>query len=84
MGLLTGRMVASEILGKPLPLPPQTTAMGALAAHITGDAVADTFQPMNINFGLIPPLENMKIKGKDRKKAYTDRARIVFDHWLET
>lgn len=69
--------------------------MGALLNHITGGADAATFQPMNVNFGLMPePTEDMlnplqsngkrrKLKGKDRKKAYTDRARADFDLWLE-
>lgn len=69
--------------------PPPETAMGAMLAHITGGAHAETYQPMNINFGLFPPLElaltangkRRKLKGNDRKKAYTDRARDAFRTW---
>ncbi|MBU9696357.1 methylenetetrahydrofolate--tRNA-(uracil(54)-C(5))-methyltransferase (FADH(2)-oxidizing) TrmFO [Rhodobacteraceae bacterium HSP-20] len=84
MGLLAGRMAASEILGRDLPPPPPDTAMGALITHITGGADAKTFQPMNVNFGLFPPID---AKGgrkgrKDRYKAYTDRAKDSFRGWL--
>ena len=78
MGLLAGRMAATEILGGVLDVPPETTAMGALITHITGGADAKTFQPMNVNFGLFPPVEGLKggRRGrKDRYKAYTDRAK---------
>ena len=84
MGLLAGRMAAAELLGRTLPPPPPDTAMGALVTHITGGAEAKTFQPMNVNFGLFPPIE---AKGgrkgrKDRYKAYTDRAKEAFTQWL--
>ena len=84
MGLLAGRMAAAEILGRTLPPPPPDTAMGALVTHITGGAEAKTFQPMNVNFGLFPPID---AKGgrkgrKDRYKAYTDRAKDAFTGWL--
>jgi methylenetetrahydrofolate--tRNA-(uracil-5-)-methyltransferase len=84
MGLLAGRMAAAEILGSTLPPPPPETAMGALITHITGGAEAKTFQPMNVNFGLFPPID---AKGgrrgrKDRYKAYTDRAKDAFQAWL--
>ncbi|MEI4470266.1 methylenetetrahydrofolate--tRNA-(uracil(54)-C(5))-methyltransferase (FADH(2)-oxidizing) TrmFO [Frigidibacter sp. MR17.24] len=84
MGLLAGRMAAMEILGRDLPPPPPETAMGALVTHITGGAEAKTFQPMNVNFGLFPPVE---AKGgrrgrKDRYRAYTDRAKELFQQWL--
>ncbi len=85
MGLLAGRMAAAEILGHTLPPPPRETAMGALVAHITGDAEAKTFQPMNVNFGLFPPLDDARggRKGrKDRYKGYTDRAKEAFAAWL--
>ena len=54
--------------------------MGALLGHITGGADAETFQPMNVNFGLMPPLPGRSRKA-DRKKAYTDRARLRFSEW---
>jgi methylenetetrahydrofolate--tRNA-(uracil-5-)-methyltransferase len=84
MGLLAGRMAAAEILGHTLPPPPPDTAMGALVTHITGGAEAKTFQPMNVNFGLFPPID---AKGgrrdrKDRYRAYTDRAKDSFRAWL--
>jgi methylenetetrahydrofolate--tRNA-(uracil-5-)-methyltransferase len=85
MGLLAGRMAAAEILGAEVTPPPPTTAMGALVTHITGGAVAKTFQPMNVNFGLFPPVEGLKggRRGrKDRYKAYTDRAKADWQGWL--
>ena len=86
MGLLAGRMAASEILGAPIMAPPPETAMGALIHHITGGAEAKTFQPMNVNFGLFPPAEGLKSgrRGrKDRYKAYTDRAKAAWLGWLQ-
>ncbi len=85
MGLLAGRMAAAQIMGQNLPVPPNTTAMGALITHITGGAEAKTFQPMNVNFGLFPPVEGLRggRRGrKDRYKAYTDRAKIDWHGWL--
>ncbi|WP_208350930.1 methylenetetrahydrofolate--tRNA-(uracil(54)-C(5))-methyltransferase (FADH(2)-oxidizing) TrmFO [Pseudaestuariivita rosea] len=85
MGLLAGRMAASQILGQHTPAPPPETAMGALINHITGGADAKTFQPMNVNFGLFPPVDGVKggRKGrKDRYKAYTDRAKQLWINWL--
>jgi methylenetetrahydrofolate--tRNA-(uracil-5-)-methyltransferase len=84
MGLLAGRMAAAELAGKTLPPPPPETAMGALITHITGGAEAKTFQPMNVNFGLFPPIDARGgRKGrKDRYKAYTDRAKELFTAWL--
>ena len=84
MGLLAGRMAAAEIKGETLPPPPAETAMGALVTHITGGAEAKTFQPMNVNFGLFPPID---AKGGRRGrmvryKAYTDRAKEAFTEWL--
>ena len=85
MGLLAGRMAAAEATGGETPAPPATTAMGALMTHITGGADAKTFQPMNVNFGLFPPVEGLKSgrRGrKDRYKAYTDRAKADWQDWL--
>ena len=85
MGLLAGRLAASEILGKPLPSVPEDTALGALMLHITGGADAKTFQPMNVNFGLFRPIEGTKNGRKGRKeryKAYTDRAKSAWQDWL--
>lgn len=85
MGLLAGRMAASEIVGKPLPSVPEDTALGALMLHITGGADAKTFQPMNVNFGLFRPIEGTKNGRKGRKeryKAYTDRAKSAWQDWL--
>jgi methylenetetrahydrofolate--tRNA-(uracil-5-)-methyltransferase len=81
IGLLAARFAAAELRGSPLPAPPVETAMGALLGHITGGADAETFQPMNVNFGLMPPLPGRTRKA-DRKKMYTDRAREAFDEWL--
>ncbi|HHI69797.1 MAG TPA: methylenetetrahydrofolate--tRNA-(uracil(54)-C(5))-methyltransferase (FADH(2)-oxidizing) TrmFO [Rhodobacteraceae bacterium] len=86
MGLLAGRMAAGEMLGRPVATPPIDTAMGALVNHITGGAAAKTFQPMNVNFGLFRPIEDVKGGRKNRKtryKAYTDRAKAAWQEWLD-
>ncbi len=86
MGLLAGRLAAAEALGQPVPAVPNTTAIGALMTHITGGADAKTFQPMNVNFGLFPPLDGVKggRRGrKERYKAYTDRAKADWTSWLQ-
>ncbi len=84
IGLLAGRFAAAEANGEALSPPPATTAFGALLAHITGGADAKTFQPMNVNFGLFPPLApGKKIKGKDRKQAMSERALENLSGWLE-
>ncbi len=84
MGMLAGRLAAAEVLGTALPPVPETTATGALVTHITGGAEAKTFQPMNVNFGLFPPVD---AKGgrrgrKDRYRAYTDRAKADWAAWI--
>ncbi|MFN4058828.1 MAG: methylenetetrahydrofolate--tRNA-(uracil(54)-C(5))-methyltransferase (FADH(2)-oxidizing) TrmFO [Roseinatronobacter sp.] len=86
MGLLAGRLAAAEMTGRRLAAPPRETAMGALVAHITGDADAKTFQPMNVNFGLFPPIDAKAGRRgrKDRYKGYTDRAKAAFTGWLAT
>jgi len=80
VGLLTGLMTAGEIAGRAWQAPPRTTALGALLAHITGDAEAEDYQPMNVNFGLFPPLPD--VKKKQRKEAYTARAKEDLGLWL--
>ena len=85
MGLLAGRLAVADMMGQTLDAVPNTTAMGALVTHITGGADAKTFQPMNVNFGLFPPVEGLKSgrRGrKDRYKAYTDRAKADWQAWL--
>jgi methylenetetrahydrofolate--tRNA-(uracil-5-)-methyltransferase len=98
MGLMAGRMAAAERLGKVFSVPPATTAHGALINHITGghieitDKGSGSFQPMNVNFGLFPPVDAPKrVEGKRldhsekavaRKRAYTSRAKTDFAVWL--
>jgi len=100
VGLLAGRFAAAERLGARFELPPATTALGALVRHITGGHIsvegeggARSFQPMNINFGLFPPLERApkspegkRLRGSEkalaRKHALTDRAREDLAAWL--
>ncbi len=81
IGLLAGRMAAAERLGSSMAAPPNTTALGALHAHIPGGADAKTFQPMNVNFGLFPPLAE-DVKRDSRKKAMSQRARADLSAWL--
>lgn len=81
IGLLAGRFATAELLGRPLIPPPIETALGALLGHITGGAEAETYQPMNVNFGLFPPIEG-RTKKADRKRMYTDRARAALAGWL--
>jgi methylenetetrahydrofolate--tRNA-(uracil-5-)-methyltransferase len=81
IGMLAGRFWAAELAGTMLPPPPPTTALGALLGHITGGADADTYQPMNVNFGLFPSLTD-KVKKADRKRGYTDRARADLAGWI--
>jgi methylenetetrahydrofolate--tRNA-(uracil-5-)-methyltransferase len=74
IGLMAGRFAAAERLGEPVSLPPLTTAHGAIIGHITGghvetiDAGPRSFQPMNVNFGLFPPLAQVPAKGPDGKR----------------
>jgi len=98
IGLICGRLAAAERLGEPLAVPPGTTAIGALINHITGGHLSDetssgrSFQPMNVNFGLFPPVEQptsadgKRLKGKEkglaRKKALSARALRDFEAWL--
>ncbi|MFA7595699.1 MAG: methylenetetrahydrofolate--tRNA-(uracil(54)-C(5))-methyltransferase (FADH(2)-oxidizing) TrmFO [Novosphingobium sp.] len=80
VGLMAGLMAAAELAGRSWNAPPRTTALGALLAHITGDADAESYQPMNVNFGLFPPLHD--VKKKQRKEAYTSRAKADLAEWI--
>ncbi|MFM7403642.1 MAG: methylenetetrahydrofolate--tRNA-(uracil(54)-C(5))-methyltransferase (FADH(2)-oxidizing) TrmFO [Erythrobacter sp.] len=80
IGLVAGMMTAAELAGSDWCPLPATTAIGALLSHITGDAEADTFQPMNVNFGLFPPLHD--VGKKVRKEAYTARAKTELARWI--
>lgn len=92
MGLLAGRFAAAEQQGREALAPPPTTALGALVAHISGGAEASTFQPMNVNYGLFPPIEAPKqqdgkrLRGKERgrarKQAHSHRALRDLDTWM--
>jgi methylenetetrahydrofolate--tRNA-(uracil-5-)-methyltransferase len=98
VGLMAGLFAASERRGEETRLPPVTTALGALLAHITGGHLADengsarSYQPMNINFGLFPPPEELrkptggKLRGSQRaisrKQAITSRAKADLESWL--
>ncbi|WP_072396641.1 methylenetetrahydrofolate--tRNA-(uracil(54)-C(5))-methyltransferase (FADH(2)-oxidizing) TrmFO [Hyphomicrobium sp. CS1GBMeth3] len=97
IGLLAGRFAAQECKGEPVGPPPPTTALGALLAHITGGHIesgAGSFQPMNINYGLLPPLDETptagadgrRLKGKERgqqkKRLMSRRALADLDQWL--
>ena len=81
IGLLAGRFAAAELRGDAMTPPPVETALGALLHHITGAAEAETYQPMNVNFGLFPPIPG-RTKKADRKKMYTDRARAALARWM--
>jgi methylenetetrahydrofolate--tRNA-(uracil-5-)-methyltransferase len=83
VGLLAGRFALAEQAGVEPLAPPPTTAMGALLAHITGGAAAESFQPMNVNFGLFPIPTGPLPKGRDRKRAYTARALADLKGWLD-
>ncbi len=80
IGLMAGMMAAAELGNESWRSPPRTTALGALLAHITGDAEAETYQPMNVNFGLFPPLP--EVRKKVRKEAYTERAKADLSNWI--
>ena len=82
IGLLCALFTAGELKDSPLRSPPQETAIGALLHHITGGADVESFQPMNVNFGLMPPLTGPKVKKGDRKKLYTERARAALATWI--
>src|SRR5579863_5387991 len=98
IGMIVGRLTAAEVLGRSLEPPPPTTAMGALINHITGGHIEliesgpRSFQPMNINFGLFPPIATPRVdddgrrlrpaeRGDSRKQALSARARMDMDLW---
>jgi methylenetetrahydrofolate--tRNA-(uracil-5-)-methyltransferase len=81
VGLLAGRFAAAELAGEALAPPPLETALGALLGHITGGADASAYQPMNVNFGLFPPVEG-KAKKANRKLLYTERAGAALREWM--
>lgn len=94
IGLMAGRMAAAEVKGEAFTLPPIETAHGALLSHITGGANIDTFQPMNVNFGLFPELpvaeadpqtgrRPRRPKGRDRKAIYAERALTAIDEYAK-
>ncbi len=80
VGLVAGRLAAAETTGRKLALPPEETAHGSLIRHITGGADAATFQPMNVNFGLFPPLP-AKVRKNERKRAMAERALTALATW---
>jgi methylenetetrahydrofolate--tRNA-(uracil-5-)-methyltransferase len=89
IGLLAGRFAAADIRGEAVELPPPSTALGALLAHITGGHLsaedARSYQPMNVNFGLFPPIAEASRgadKGLSRKRALTARAKADLEAWL--
>ena len=82
VGLIAGRFAAAELGGVALKPPPLTTALGALLGHITGGADAALYQPMNVNFGLFPPILG-RMKKANRKQLYTSRAKADLHTWLE-
>jgi methylenetetrahydrofolate--tRNA-(uracil-5-)-methyltransferase len=82
IGLLAGRFAAATRRQREAPPPPATTALGALLRHITGGADAGSFQPMNVNFGLFPPLSPDPGKHADRKPLLARRALADLDAWL--
>ena len=82
IGLIAARFAAAELGGRTLSPPPLETALGALLGHITGGADAASYQPMNVNFGLFPPLAE-DVRKKDRKLGYTARAGVALAEWVK-
>lgn len=81
IGLVAALFASAELGGRQLPPPPQETALGALLGHITGGAASDSFQPMNVNFGLFPPMPDA-VRKADRKLAMTARAGEALAEWM--
>jgi len=86
IGLLAGRFAAGEASGCEPALPPAATAIGSLLRHLTCAERTGDFQPMNVNFGLFPPLADLdvRVKGADRKAAYCRRALADLAAWTAT
>ncbi len=88
IGLLAGRMAVAQAKGIEWQAPPMETAHGALLSHITSGAMVDSFQPMNVNFGLFPELplneKGRRPRGRDRKAAYAKRALTHMAGWAYT
>lgn len=90
VGFMAGYFAACDALGLDIKLPPETTSLGAMLNHITIAAEDESYQPMNINFGIFPTIaftttengKRKKLKGKDRKLAYTQRALNDIKDWL--
>lgn len=79
-GYLAGVFAASQLNNIDVPVAPEVTAIGSLLKHITANANPDSFQPMNVNFGLFPPLENA-VKKVNRPEAYSMRALASIKDW---
>ena len=89
IGGMAGKMAAYEIINKQWITPPEDTAHGALLSHLTSGAIGESFQPMNINFGLFPPLtiknkNNKKLKGRERKVAYASRSLASMEKFIKS
>ena len=92
LGLLAGRFAAAEALGQTLPAPADTTALGCMLAHVTGGHMTGegasklAYQPMNVNFGLLPPLTEAAPRGRkgrvERRRLMTERAKAEIKSWL--
>ncbi|MCW9033845.1 MAG: methylenetetrahydrofolate--tRNA-(uracil(54)-C(5))-methyltransferase (FADH(2)-oxidizing) TrmFO [Rhodospirillales bacterium] len=88
VGWIAGQFAAAQRLGEEAIPPPETTALGAILNHITKGGIAETFQPMNVNFGLLPPVDlrnakGRKVKGRERKLAQSQRAKEALTEWLK-
>lgn len=89
VGLMAGRFAVMDYLQQDIITPSENTAMGSILSHITGGGNADTFQPMNVNFGLFPPIEDPvgfkgKDKGREKKKMMALRALDDIEKWQKS